>query len=123
MEELIKITRGHLVFSIILAAILIILIYFYHSLQSPSIYIEQPETDKKTLLQTLQESNNIDAIKKVCSLYANCQDEHSAYISKFTDHMEKLLTQIAFGFILMLVVFCSGYYKILSIAKKIQNDQ
>ena len=122
MDEIIKISRNHFLGSLVLVVCLVSGISIYHFTRQPDLFIPPAESQREKLEDVINKSENIEALRSACSVFAKCRDDAATYREQFVDHLNLLLFQI-FG--LLVLVFCGfayGYFAIYRKAKKLKDE-
>ena len=122
MEEIIRISRNCLLASFSLMVLLVLAIGVSHYTSRPSLFIPPSESERRTLEESLANSNDLAAVKKVCTLFAKCQDRRSDYLGKFNEHLDGLLKGIIGSIVFLSIIFSLGYFTIYRKAKILRNE-
>ena len=125
MEQIEKSSLGLLIFSV-LAALLVLSAYgIVKYLDAPSLYIEPESNKSRTTINMVQNSESIEGLKKICSLWASQEDRSRMALDALIEKGNEVARN-GFMFILfisLVFVFGAGhlYFQISKYKKALQD--
>ena len=101
MEQIEKASRGLFVFSMF-AVLLVLTAYgLAKYLEVPSLFIEPESNKSRTTLNMVLDSQNLEGLKKVCSLWASQNDRSDMALDALVDRSNELQRN---GFVFILYI-------------------
>ena len=111
MERIEKATLNILVTSLIVVFVVITFYMLEKYLESPPLFIEPKDNKLRTSINMVLEAENIEGLKKVCSVWAAQEDRSALALKHFIEELERTRSN-SFWFLLavsLVFTFSSGY--------------
>ena len=122
MDEIIKISRDFLIGSLLIAALLLLGIIAYNLTNQPDLFIPPPESERKTITDLVENSNDIEALRKTCATFAKCGDQEAKYLDEISNRLNWMLIHLIVFLAFISCLSAYGYFSILRKAKKLKDE-
>ena len=126
MERIEKATLNIFITSLIMALVAFSFYVIEKYIESPSLFIEPVDSKSRTTINMVLEAENIDALKKVCSLWAAQEDRSTLALNHYAEEAERLKSNW-YWFLLVIssiFTFSSGYlyYQVKRYKRELTNE-
>ena len=81
-----------------------------------------PEENSNRSVKMLQESTNLESMKKACLIWAKSNDYHSEQIDELLDLVFSLLQSMVLGAMVLSAFFAYGFFNVYLKLKNIQSS-
>lgn len=111
MDRIEKATLNILLTSLIMSFVVLTFYVLEKYLESSPLFIEPKENESRTNINMVLEADNIEALIKVCSLWATQEDRAELALKHFIEEIERIRSK-SFWFLLVIsavFTFSSGY--------------
>jgi len=110
-----------LAMTFVVAALVLGMIFLSDYLKHPPLFIEPPELQEYSAAKLLAESTDFDQLKKVCSIWAERDDENRTFLNDMNHRINKSLQDLAIGVLWFCVFVGAGLIYINVIARRMSR--
>ncbi|WP_372743349.1 hypothetical protein [Neptunomonas sp.] len=84
----------------------------------PPLFFPPPETEERSLEEAINESTDIDGLRRICSVFARCEDRLNAFEDYHFNQMDYFVKHFFVALFAIIALFGFGFWRIWRLSKQ-----